>query len=241
MPPRNDQPDITVQQVLDVFRYYDAASLKSQQAKLSGAASQLEKFISGPLKAFLSDEEISQVKSVSQLIRSMNSRVEHAKEIKRREEQKRERELKAAQNRVTLALKELIPTPQAAPGAALEITKLLIALHREKFVLDFLMPSELCKNVSHRLDLALADKSKGVEWFNRYVHDEIVTGLKDYMQYREKGNAKAEIQALLDTADLGIEIVVPAYKKVLENVQNQVAIEQGHNIERLPVKPQRRR
>ncbi|WP_128655771.1 hypothetical protein [Pseudomonas aeruginosa] len=224
---------ISAEDVLAVLEYYNAASLKAQQTALSGTATQLEKLLGGPLHKLLEPEEANAIRKAGEIVRSINIRVEHAKEIKRREEKQREARLKARKALIDAEIRAAIPRPQATAENVIRITTLAMALHQEKFILDFYDVPTVIRQFQERLQRALKEKALG--GYMDYVHTDIVRGLSETLDYRQSGNPRADIAAALSLC----ESWKPRYRptqEFLDFVHHQIAIEHSTNVERLPVK-----
>ena len=224
---------ISAEDVLAVLEYYNAASLKAQQTALSGTATQLEKLLGGPLHKLLEPEEADAIRKAGEIVRSINIRVEHAKEIKRREEKQREARLKARKALIDAEVRAAIPRPQATAEDAIRITTLAMALHQEKFILDFYDVPTMTSQYQERLQRALKEKALG--GYVDYAHTDIVRGLSETLDYRQSGSPKADIAAALSLC----ESWKPKHRtaqEFLEFVHRQIAIEHSANVERLPVK-----
>lgn len=224
---------ISAEDVLAVLEYYNAASLKAQQTALSGTATQLEKLLGGPLHKLLEPEEADAIRRAGEIVRSINIRVEHAKEIKRREEKQSEARRKARKALIDAEVRAAIPRPQATGQDVIRITTMAIALHHEKFILDFLDAPTMIRQYQDRLQRAV--KEKDLRGYVDYAHADIVRGLSETLDYRQSGNPKPDIAAALSLCESWEPRRRPT-QDFLEFVHRQIAIEHSANVERLPVK-----
>lgn len=114
--------DVDAELVLQLNKFGSAADLRSQQAKLTGAAREIRKLtgggtdLFGKLGCYLSFEQKQLLQDAARLLDSVNQQVEHAKEKRDRDEKqaKKRREL-----RERLA-KQLVASNYPLPGNTLE-------------------------------------------------------------------------------------------------------------------------
>ena len=147
---------VTPEQILETMRYFSAAELRTQQSKLSGAATQLEKLLGGRLSHLLTPDEAEIIRQAADLVRQLNTRVEHAKEIKNREEKRKEKARQLHQVAIDKALDKTLPAISRDAtdiGARiLSMTELLLALHAEKMTLTFMSKDELVADLRRKVD-----------------------------------------------------------------------------------------
>ncbi|WP_137887665.1 hypothetical protein [Pseudomonas sp. 2FE] len=229
---------ITTEQVLEIFKYYDAASLKAQQTKLSGAATQLEKLTTGPLRGLLELEESALIKQAGELIRSLNLRVEHAKEVKKRDEVRRQQLQKEHEIRIKHAIQDLLPRPEPSCDAAMDSALLLLGLHKEKIALDFYSVPEVQKAILKRFDDTVTER-QSCAGFIAWLYDDIERGVRDAYCSRDIASPRDELLAALQRVEAGQSAIKALYKQLLGHMQSQLAIEQSSNVERLPLKKKR--
>ncbi len=121
-PPITQARDVDAELVLQLNKFGSAADLRSQQAKLTGAAREIRKLtgggtdLFGKLGCYLSFEQKQLLQDAARLLDSVNQQVEHAKEKRDRDEKqaKKRREL-----RERLA-KQLVASNYPLPGNTLE-------------------------------------------------------------------------------------------------------------------------
>ncbi|HBO8982505.1 TPA: hypothetical protein L5D12_005071 [Pseudomonas aeruginosa] len=114
--------DVDAELVLQLNKFGSAADLRSQQAKLTGAAREIRKLtgggtdLFGKLGCYLSFEQKQLLQDAARLLDSVNKQIEHAKEKRDRDEKKakKQREL-----RERLA-KQLVASNYPLPGNTLE-------------------------------------------------------------------------------------------------------------------------
>lgn len=91
---------------LEAMQFYNATELKGVQSKLTASATQLDKLTTGPLRCLLAQDEEEVIRRAADLVRQLNLRVEHAKEIKKREEKRKADETKKRSVAVLKVLKD---------------------------------------------------------------------------------------------------------------------------------------
>ncbi|EKA29270.1 hypothetical protein PABE177_6260, partial [Pseudomonas aeruginosa ATCC 700888] len=101
-PPITQARDVDAELVLQLNKFGSAADLRSQQAKLTGAAREIRKLtgggtdLFGKLGCYLSFEQKQLLQDAARLLDSVNQQVEHAKEKRDRDEKqaKKRRDLR---------------------------------------------------------------------------------------------------------------------------------------------------
>ncbi len=84
--------DVDAELVLQLDKFGSAADLRSQQAKLTGAAREIRKLtgggtdLFGKLGSYLSFEQKQLLQDAARLLDSVNKQIEHAKEKRDRDE-----------------------------------------------------------------------------------------------------------------------------------------------------------
>ncbi|HBO8727846.1 TPA: hypothetical protein L5B54_006659, partial [Pseudomonas aeruginosa] len=114
--------DVDAELVLQLNKFGSAADLRSQQAKLTGAAREIRKLtgggtdLFGKLGCYLSFEQKQLLQDAARLLDSVNKQVEHAKEKRDRDEKqaKKRRELRGR------LAKQLVASNYPLPGNTLE-------------------------------------------------------------------------------------------------------------------------
>ncbi|MCU8967348.1 hypothetical protein OE523_30910, partial [Pseudomonas aeruginosa] len=121
-PPITQARDVDAELVLQLNKFGSAADLRSQQAKLTGAAREIRKLtgggtdLFGKLGCYLSFEQKQLLQDAARLLDSVNQQVEHAKEKRDRDEKqaKKRRELRGR------LAKQLVASNYPLPGNTLE-------------------------------------------------------------------------------------------------------------------------
>ncbi len=82
------------QELLELLKYFKSEDLKNEQTQLTKTANKVRDTANGRLGALFTDDEKQTLRDAATLLTSLKTRVEHAKEIKAREEARKEKELK---------------------------------------------------------------------------------------------------------------------------------------------------
>ena len=233
---------ITPEQILEAMRYFKAAELKSEQAKLSGAASQMEKLLGGRLSHLLTQDEADIIRQAADLVRQLNTRVEHAKEIKKREEKREEKARQLHQAASDNALNEVLPSiPRDAADIGNRVIRMaeqLLALHREKIVLTFMSEAELVADMRRRVAKYHARHDTLWEVAD-YLRNDLRGGLESYLGWERDQLPKQRLTAALEHSQRQISSVRMTHADFFAYLEAQVAIEQSENVERLPMRRKR--
>lgn len=105
--------DQDTQNLIDALKYFSADRTKSLQTKLTKTANAIEKDgLSVELRTLLSDDEQATLAKAANILRSIKGKVEHAKEIKQREEARQQAAWDARQARILTHCNTLFPDPQ---------------------------------------------------------------------------------------------------------------------------------
>lgn len=139
-PPITQARDVDAELVLQLNKFGSAADLRSQQAKLTGAAREIRKLtgggtdLFGKLGCYLSFEQKQLLQDAARLLDSVNQQVEHAKEKRDRDEKqaKKRRELRGR------LAKQLVASNYPLPGNTLEerleILQIALIYNRAKVI-----------------------------------------------------------------------------------------------------------
>ena len=233
---------VTPEQILETMRYFSAAELRTQQSKLSGAATQLEKLLGGRLSHLLTPDEAEIIRQAADLVRQLNTRVEHAKEIKNREEKRKEKARQLHQVAIDKALDKTLPAISRDAtdiGARiLSMTELLLALHAEKMTLTFMSKDELVADLRRKVDRYTA-RSESLWEVADYIYRDLRSGLDATLGWERDHPPQERLSAMLDLARQRIDGIRKSHAEFFAYLQAQVAIEESTNVERLPVRPKR--
>lgn len=231
---------VSPEQVLEAMRYFSAAELRNEQSKLSGAATQLEKLLGGRLSHLLTPDEAENIRQAADLVRQLNTRVEHAKEIKKREEKRKEKAQQLHQAAIEKALDQALPAiPREATDIGshiINMTELLLALHAEKITLTFMSQDELVADIRRKV-AKYAARSETLWQVADYIYRDLRGGLDANLGWEREIPPQERLSALLDQASQRGEAIRKTHAELFAFLQAQVAIEESSNVERFPAKP----
>lgn len=104
--------------IINALKWWNADRFKSLQRKLTTARNTIEKeALSSNLRPFYTDEEIGTLKEAARILGSVKRKVEHAKEIKGREEAARDRHLQDCKRQRLALLAQMLPQPAGEADA----------------------------------------------------------------------------------------------------------------------------
>lgn len=231
---------ITPEKVLEALRYFTGKQLKAEQTKLSSTATQLEKLHTGTLSQFLELDERETIARAAKLVRDLNLRVEHAKDIQVREEKRRERERQAYFAATAQAIKKRFPDiPEGAadlPDRLLAIVEMHLGLTQCKNLDDY-WPGGQPAHIGRNFDRWQSGQCSLLFLVNTSL-SEIKRDLEDQLNYRRSSipdPAKA-LQEYLDASRAARSEVRAKHPAFFDRIDSLLAIENSANVERLPVR-----
>lgn len=231
---------IKPEQVLEALRFYTGKQLKAEQTKLSSTATQLEKLRTGKLAQFLDSDERDTIERAAKLVRELNLRVEHAKDIKVREEKRREREREAYFASTTQAIKKRFPEiPKDAadlPDRLLVIVELHLGLFQCKLLEDY-WPGGKPAHFGRSFDRWQSGQDTLGYLVNTSL-SEIKRDLEDRLNYiRSTTPDPAQaLQEFLEAAQAARPEVRSKQSALFDRIERLLTIEKSANVERLPVR-----
>lgn len=101
--------DDKTQEILKLFQYYRADTLKNEQTQLTKTANKVKDIASGRFRVLFSTKELEALYEAATLLSSLKNRVEHAKEIAMREEARRQEALANCQKEARIAINAVFP------------------------------------------------------------------------------------------------------------------------------------
>lgn len=118
-------------EIMEALSWFTAERFKSLQRKLTTARNTIQsEALSSKLKPFYSDEEVKTLEEAARILGSVKRKVEHAKEIKSREEAETDRHLDACKAQRTSLLSKTLPRPSSEADARNVLVWLLgLSLH----------------------------------------------------------------------------------------------------------------
>lgn len=231
---------ITPEQVLEALRFYSGKELQAEQTKLSSAATQLEKLSTGTLAQFLDQEERETIQHAANLVRELNIRVEHAKEIKVREEKRLERQREAYYAAATRAVNGSFP---AIPTDAVDLPErllVIIELHLGLFEGNFLdgyYAGDLTARFGRNFDRWQNGRDSLLYLVNTSL-SEIKRDLEDRLHYvrSQTPDPALALQEMLEAARTKRDRVRAKNLALFDRIEHLFAIEKADNVERLPMR-----
>lgn len=164
-PPLTQASGITADLVLQLGKFYSSNELRSVQSRLTGTAREIRNLaggntLQGRLGEQLSLEQQQLLRDTAQLIESVNTNIEHAKERKKRSEDAKAAWRKQRDKEAHALSQQAFPLPDETLDQKLEIIKLTLVLHRLRTYLGFYSAAEL----HQKLRQEVTDFSKLVGW-----------------------------------------------------------------------------
>lgn len=136
--------DEKTEHILELLKWLNADELKKVQTKFTKTANAIKAdAIEGRLKALYDDKELDVLRQAVSILNDTKRKIEHAKEIKRRDEQARDKRLAGYEKTKRALVKELLPL-DATPEQAIEALTWWLALDR--YLLDYLGKSSFESN-----------------------------------------------------------------------------------------------
>ncbi|WP_061291215.1 hypothetical protein [Azotobacter vinelandii] len=211
---------LTTDQVLDRTRFHDSRNLANYESRLTAATKEIDRLLNGGFGSLLGIEEQQALQDAAAAIRTIRNRVEHAKEIKRREEKAARARQEERDRQARRLVAEAYPLPLETPQHRLEIIKLALVLNRAGHYLPFYSELELNQKLrtfvtqaswqiitSHpgdhedTLEARLANKVS-------YFRVEIIRALEQHLAYDDETAVPARLDALQhELADLGNQVL----------------------------------
>ncbi len=179
--------NITTEVVLRLGRLYSSSELRSVQAKLTGTGREIRKLtggntLLGRLGDNLSLEQQQLLRDAAQLIDSVNSHIEHAKEKRQRDEKAAKERQQARDKLAKRLVAETYPLPYDSPDQLLEILKITLRLNRAGVFLDCYSPRELNVNLRNYLSPSQTRKLIGWKSPKDYWRSIALSYRNDFMQ-----------------------------------------------------------
>lgn len=117
--------------IMKALKYWNAERFKTLQRKLTTAKNTIQnEALSTQFKPFFTDDEINALAEASRILGSVKNKIEHAKEIKVREEKARDLRLADYKRQRLSLLEAIIPQPESAEDARhMLLWALALSLH----------------------------------------------------------------------------------------------------------------
>ncbi|EOH8832341.1 hypothetical protein KUT61_32340 [Pseudomonas aeruginosa] len=195
--------DVDAELVLQLNKFGSAADLRSQQAKLTGAAREIRKLtgggtdLFGKLGGYLSFEQKQLLQDAARLLDSVNKQIEHAKEKRDRDEKqaKKRRELRGRLAKQLVASN--YPLPANTLEERLEILQIALIYNRAK-VFD---PLYSTRELHSRLKGWLERPKRDIGWrsFASWVgclRSEFIQSLTDEIAYDDGSEVEERLRVI---------------------------------------------
>lgn len=229
---------VTPGHILEAMRYLTAKEMSAEQAKLTSASTQMSKLLTGRLSHLITEEEVMVINAAADLIRQLNGRVEHAKEIKKRAEKKEAKIQKDHLAGLEVALSTLLPSiPRDATDLVARIpmlVNLLVFMHKNQIYLGFYGKAEVSKNIRSTFERT---SLKGDPWeLATCLLLEAKHALRDHFYRPGEQQCRVGITDILTAAQSQKEKLSLEYADLTAFVDKEVAIHGSPNVERMPTK-----
>lgn len=124
----------STKEIIDALSWFTAERFKALQRKLTTAKNTIHKeALSSQLKPFYTDAEIATLNEATRILGSVKRKIEHAKEIKAREEAARDRRLDDCKRQRLALLSKTLPKPTSETDARPMLLWLLaLSLNHQK-------------------------------------------------------------------------------------------------------------
>lgn len=233
------QPKVTTEQILIALRYFTADEMRQEQKKLTATSNQLRELAIGKLRGIFSPDELDTLKQAAALVASLGARVEHAKEIRSRDEKRQKAQAEARSRRIAEAVAKLIPKPACTPQALLYLAELSVGLKEAGVILSYLSMEQLAAELLDASSQALRSQDQQLmrRVVSRVYHD-IERGVEEYLHSRpDSGDELDEFRAKLKRLDEGREEMRRRYHHALfDPLRTLLAIATADNVAQLPTK-----
>lgn len=140
--------DASTKEVIDVLSWWTAERFKSLQRKLTTASNTIRNdALSSQFKPFLDHEEIETLQNAAKILSRVKDKVEHAKEIKARNERSRELRLKACWSHREELFNKYIPQN----GRDLLLLRLALGLFHNEYYSSYFPENYYISNTLERV------------------------------------------------------------------------------------------
>ncbi len=217
--------------LLDLHQFYTADSLKKLQTKLSKLSNGIiNDGVESRIAVLFSKEEIETLKKAAAILRSVKSKVEHAKEIKTREEQHYERRYSEARAAALALFDVYFPEPDSLKEKFIISVSMRIQSHI--FSLHYLA-TELDKIDLNGINFWIKDMWQDAK-------EELIRKVIDLPRLQVQMPEKATIEAFRQRIDNEIrQKVMKEYASYLDKLDQAITVESSDNIAQLLVKKPR--
>jgi predicted type IV restriction endonuclease len=144
--------------IIKALKYWNAERFKKLQRKLTTARNTIDKeALSIQLKPFFTDEEKQVLSEASRVLGSVKRKIEHAKEIKAREEKARDLQLADYKQQRQALLAKAFPGPESAEDARPMLVWILaLSIHHESISRAYFYERKYIASDIERFDTEMA-------------------------------------------------------------------------------------
>lgn len=222
--------------IIKALKYWNAKRFKALQRKLTGAKNTIDKeALSIQFKPFFTDEEVQVLSEASRILGSAKRKIEHAKEIKAREEKARDLRLANYKRQRHALLAKAFPIPESAEDARpMLVWMLALSIHHKSISRAYFYERKyIASDIERAFDMknAATVLAKAVSW-----RREITGFLEENAWYYDEAPDPARLETIQAnfseswceevSSDIGTE-------PLLERFDTEMAIVQSQSIHRL--------
>lgn len=182
--PKRPSGSITTEQVLKAFPGGQSAELKRYQTGLTTAANQLDALRKDAVGFLLEPDDRETLRKAAEIVRTLNGRIEKAKDSRRRDEDAKAAKLSARSAKVTQIVENAFPA-QGEGGEGLgawvyDTFLLLLCMRHANIILTFMPKAELPSDYASYLD-RWQGLPEPLRLFATYLHRDITTALHEQL------------------------------------------------------------
>jgi hypothetical protein len=224
-------------EIMEALSWFTAERFKSLQRKLTTARNTIQKeALSSKLRPFYTDAEIETLNEAARILGSAKRKIEHAKEIKAREEAARDRQLDACKRQRLALLSSALPKPSSeADARPMLLWVLALSLNHQDISRHAYFYEQ--KYIAGDIERAFGSKTKhtvlgnAVEWW-REVTQFLEENLWPYDEEPDPARLK-NIEALVN-GEWGEQVLAHAGTRALvDHFDTEVAIAHSDTVHRL--------
>lgn len=218
--------------LMELLSIYSADSLRAEQGKLTTVGNQLERLAKSRLSGLFSQDELMALQRSIELVRSVGRRVEHAKEVKKRREEKAAQIRAAKEKAMCKALDAVMPNGFEDPQQCIDLVITTLALQSYQVVFARKTVAGFERMLKEDIERQVAGRHGLVGVFNLLRRD-VLMQLQDELTWRQWENAQEFVQETFAKIDQRKEVVAQSAAPFLEYLRAQLQIEGSDNVERL--------
>ncbi len=222
--------------IIKALKWWNADRFKSLQRKLTTAKSTIQKeALSAHFRPFLSNEEIQTLQEASHILGAVKGKIEHAKEIKAREEKARNLRLAGYKRQRQALLAEAFPKPETAEDARpILVWILALTLHHERISRGYFYERKyIASDIERTFDRKNVTTvlASAVSWWR-----EITEFLEENMWHYDEAPDPSRIDVIKSHFDKSWRDEVSSNsgtEPLLERFDTEMAIAQSESVHRL--------